>query len=165
MSARLACVSPREAAPRARNDVWEHPTRFPLEFSFVRSANTAARFFLVICAIVAASCHHDLTAIGSVASVTVSPNTFSLLVGDTATVKPSALDANGLIVTNVAVTWTSADTTIATVSGVGLVTAKKLGKVNIVATAGGASGIAMVTVVAALPPSISSITGPRTVSR
>jgi alpha-tubulin suppressor-like RCC1 family protein len=152
------CAAPHEASPRAGHDAWEHPTRFPLEFFFVRSATLAARCFLLVGAIVAASCHHDVTKVTPVASVYVTPTNISLLVGDTVTVTASESDANGLVLTGQSVTWSSSDTAIAVVNSGGLVTGRKVGSVSIVATSGNVAGIAKISVVAALPPSISSIT-------
>jgi alpha-tubulin suppressor-like RCC1 family protein/uncharacterized protein YjdB len=143
---------------RAGSGAWEELTRFPLEFSFVRSATLAARCLLIFGAIATASCHKSVTSVTPAASVFVSPTTTSLLVGDTLTFKASETDASGIILTGLSVTWSSADTTIAVVNSAGLVTARKVGTVNITATSGTASGFAKVSVVAALPPSISSIT-------
>jgi alpha-tubulin suppressor-like RCC1 family protein len=124
----------------------------------VRSANTAARCLLIVAAVAAASCHHDLTGVSAVASELVAPTVVSLLVGDTITITHSEEDASGIVLTGRAATWASSDTTVATVTGAGLVTALKLGKVLITATSGAATGVCTLTVVAALPPSISSIT-------
>lgn len=152
------CADPHEASPREGHDAWKHLTRFPLEFFFVRFATFAARCFLIVGAVVAASCHHDLTNSAPVASVYVTPTNISLLVGDTITLTASESDANGLVVVGPTATWTSSDTTIAVVAASGLVTARKLGSVSIVATSQGITGSSKVSVVAALPPSISSIT-------
>ncbi len=152
------CADPHEASPRDRNDAWDHLTRFPLEFSFVRFATSAARSLLIVGAVLAASCHKDITAISKVASVFLQPTNVSLLVGDTLTIVASESDINGIILTGVTPTWTSSDTTIAVVSTSGVVTARKVGSVSIVATAGSGAATAKVSVVSALPPSISSIT-------
>ncbi|MFI5231028.1 MAG: Ig-like domain-containing protein [Gemmatimonadales bacterium] len=124
----------------------------------MRSAPLAARCFLIAGAVFAASCHHDATAITQVASISLSPTNVSLLVGDTLTIAASESDAHGIVLTGVTPTWTSGDTTIAVVSTSGLVTARKVGSVSITATAGSGATSAKITVVAALPPSISSIT-------
>jgi len=152
------CASPHEASPREGFDAWEYLTRFPLEFFFVRFATLAARSFLIIGAVVTASCHHDLTNTTPVASVFLVPTNISLLVGDTVTITASESDINGIVLTGRSVTWSSSDTTIAVVNSGGLVTARKVGSVNINATSGTAVGTAKLAVVAALPPSISSIT-------
>jgi alpha-tubulin suppressor-like RCC1 family protein len=124
----------------------------------VRFASSAARCLLIVGAIVSASCHKDLTATSSVASVFVTPTNISLLIGDTITIVASESDINGIIVTGANVTWASSDTTLAIVNSIGLVTARKVGTVSITATSGVGVGIAKISVVAALPPSISSIT-------
>ncbi len=125
----------------------------------MRLANSAARSFLIIGAVIGAACHHDLTNNSSVATVSIAPNNFSLLVGDTVTLIATESDANGLVVSNTTVTWASSDTTIATVnSGSGLVKGLKVGSVNITGTTGVAVGTAHVSVVPALPASISAIT-------
>lgn len=124
----------------------------------MRSATFAARFFLIAGAIIAASCHHDTTAISQVASISLSPTNVSLLVGDTITIAASESDASGIVLTGVTPTWTSSDTTVAVVNSFGLVTARKVGSVSITASAGTGATSAKITVVAALPPSISSIT-------
>ena len=79
----------------------------------------------------------------AVESVTLSPTTLSMNVGDeekiTATVSPTnATDKN--------VTWTSSNNDVATVSASGTVTAKAKGTATITATAGGKSAPCAVTV-------------------
>jgi uncharacterized protein YjdB len=61
----------------------------------------------------------------------------------------TVLDAAGNTLTDRAVTWTSSNADIATVSALGIVTAVAPGTANIVATSGGRSGSAVITV---LPP-------------
>lgn len=80
-------------------------------------------------------------------SVTVSPaastmRSFGETVGLTAAVR----DQNGQAMPNAAVTWTTGDPTVATVSGDGLVTATGNGATGVTASAGAASGTAEVTV-------------------
>lgn len=151
------CVPPHQASPREGDDAWEHLTKFPLEFYFVRFATRAARSLLIVGAMVGASCHHDVTNVSPVASIFLTPTNVSLLVGDTLTIAASFSDLNGLVLTGRTATWTSSDTTVAVVNSAGTVTARKLGSASIVASNGTATGTAKVAVVAALPPSISAI--------
>src|SRR6266853_328242 len=82
-----------------------------------------------------------------VASVTVSPATASLTVGQTAQLTATPKDANGNPLTGRTITWSSSDNTIATVSGSGLVTGVGPGgPVTITATSEGQSGTAAVNV-------------------
>ena len=129
-----------------------------LEFYFVRFANSAARSLLLAGAVLIAACHKDVTNTVNVASVFLSPTNISLLVGDTVTIAASESDINGIVLAPQPVKWTSSDTTIAVVGASGIVTARKVGSVSITAVSGTASGVSKITVVAALPPSISSIT-------
>lgn len=154
----LVSAAPHEASLREVNDAREHLTKFPLEFFFVRFATLAARSFVIVGAILAASCHHDVTnASSNVASIFLTPTNISLLVGDTVTIVPSYEDKNGIVLTGVSSNWTSSDTTVAVVSSGGTVTARKIGSVSISAITGTAVGTSKISVVAALPPSISAI--------
>ena len=78
-------------------------------------------------------------------SVTVSPSTASIAEGATQQFTASANDARG---NPVPITWSSSDTTIATINSSGLATASssKSGTVTITATGGGKSGTASLTV-------------------
>ena len=66
-----------------------------------------------------------------VAGVELSPSTAALLPGDTLRIMASAVDANGHAVAGAAFTWTTSDTTIATVDTTGLVTARGPGAVTV----------------------------------
>src|SRR5438309_4671796 len=81
-----------------------------------------------------------------VASVAVSPATASLSVGQTAQLTATPKDANGNPLIGRAVTWSTTNGSVATVSATGLVTAAGAGSATITATSEGKSGTASVTV-------------------
>src|SRR5438093_3520891 len=80
------------------------------------------------------------------ASLTVSPASVSLQSGQTAQLTATARDASGNPLPGRVMAWSSSDTTIAKVSGSGLVTAKAAGSANVTATSEGQSGTAAITV-------------------
>jgi uncharacterized protein YjdB len=86
-----------------------------------------------------------------VATVAVSPGTASVTVGNATTLSATVTDANGAVVPNASVAWSSNNTTVADVSG-GTVTAKAVGTATITASSGGQSGTATITVTAAPTP-------------
>ena len=80
-------------------------------------------------------------------TIAVTPDTVVLTaLGQTAQLTAQVLDQGGRVMDGVPVTWLSAETTVATVNGSGLVTAVGNGAVTVTATAGEASGQAHVTV-------------------
>ena len=81
-----------------------------------------------------------------VASVTVSPSTNPLFIGQNVQLTTTVKDQNGTTVTNRVVTWTSSDDAVATVNATGRVTAVGPGAATITATSEGKSGTASVTV-------------------
>ncbi len=90
-----------------------------------------------------------------VASVTVSPATAGLLVGATTQLSATTKDSAGNALTGRTITWASSNTTTATVSATGLVTAKAAGSTTITATSEGKSGTSTVTVTLAPVASVS----------
>lgn len=93
-----------------------------------------------------------------VATVTVSPATPSVTVGQTAQLTATPKDANGSVLVGRVVTWASGNAAVATVSSSGLVTGVTAGSDTITATSEGKSGTAAITVTAP------SVTVPGTVS-
>jgi uncharacterized protein YjdB len=91
----------------------------------------------------------------AVVSIVVSPDSATVILGDTQTFAAEPEDASGKVVTGVAIVWASADTTMAVVSQKGVVTARSVGSVRIGASAEGVNGYATVTV-APLP--VASVT-------
>jgi trimeric autotransporter adhesin len=85
----------------------------------------------------------------TVAQITLSPLTPTVLAGQNVTLSAQLKDAAGNAVTGQGVLWTTSDATIATVSG-GVVTTIKPGAVTITATSGTASSNTTVTVVPAV---------------
>ena len=82
----------------------------------------------------------------TVATVTVTATVPSpFFVGATVQASAVSKDGGNNTLTGFTVTWTSSDTTVATVSATGLITAKKAGSAVITATAGGKSGTLTVT--------------------
>ena len=81
-----------------------------------------------------------------VATVTVSPASASVQAGQTVQLTATPQDANGNPLTGRAVTWSSSNTTVASVSSSGLVTGNVAGSATITATSEGQSGTAAITV-------------------
>src|SRR5206468_4102752 len=81
-----------------------------------------------------------------VASVTVSPSTASVPVGQTVQLTATPKDASGNPLSGRPVSWGSSNTAVATVSGSGVVTGVTAGAATITATSEGQSGTATITV-------------------
>ncbi len=81
-----------------------------------------------------------------VASVSVSPATQTLSVGQTATLVSRVADASGAVLNGRTVTWATDRASVATVSATGVVTAVATGTARITATSEGRSGSAVITV-------------------
>ena len=81
-----------------------------------------------------------------VAAVVVTPTAAALQSGQTAQLTASPQDAGGAALSGRAITWSSANTAVASVNAGGLVTAKAAGSTTITATSEGQSGAASVSV-------------------
>ena len=107
----------------------------------------------------------DVTVSGcqaSVASITLSPASVNLQVGQTTQLTATLHDANGTVLSGRTVTWSSDNSAVATVSGTGLVAAASAGSATITALSEGKSGTAGVTVSSVPVASVS--VSPSTVS-
>jgi uncharacterized protein YjdB len=91
-----------------------------------------------------------IAVLGTVTSVTVTLNYAGVVAGQTIDAQAVALDATRSAVANRPVTWSTSDTTVATVTADGFVSTLAVGTVSIVATVDGKSGTALVVVQA--PP-------------
>jgi hypothetical protein len=87
-----------------------------------------------------------------VASVTVSPPTAGVAVGQTVPLMATPKDAAGNSLTGRVITWVSSNSGIASVNTTGLVTGVVVGSATITATSEGQSGTAAITVTALPPP-------------
>ncbi len=83
----------------------------------------------------------------AVASVVVTPDSTSIEVGSTQTYAASTRDASGNTLSGRAITWTTADAAVATVSATGVVTGVGSGTTTVSATSEGVTGGATVVVV------------------
>src|SRR5882672_2272045 len=81
-----------------------------------------------------------------VASVTVSPASASIQQGQTVQLTATPKDANGTALTGRVVTWSSSNTSVASVNAGGLVTSGVAGSATITATSEGQSGTSAITV-------------------
>jgi len=117
----------------------------------------AASGFAMVAALVLSGCAGDSGGTGpcTAASVTVSPLSASLTVGET---QQFQAQVNATCSGAPAATWTSSAPAVATVTPGGLVTAVAPGTASMTATSGSASGSSTLTVVAAGPAPVASVT-------
>ncbi|SOD02107.1 Ig-like domain (group 2) [bacterium JGI 053] len=92
-----------------------------------------------------------------VARVVVGPDSLVLIAGATGDLNAVAYDAEGHVLTGYAVTWTSSDSTVATVGAAGGVTAVSPGSARVTATVEGVSGVATVRVVPPPPVRVARV--------
>jgi trimeric autotransporter adhesin len=115
-------------------------------------------WYLVALAFMAA-CGSSITAdeptASEVAEIVVAPLTASVTVGGELPMQAAVRDASGQLVTGAVVVWTVQDSTVATVSTTGIVTARAVGSTQVAASANGVSGIASVRVI---PEPVASVT-------
>jgi len=87
-----------------------------------------------------------ITVIAPVSSVTVQPDSVSVIIGNTSALTATVKDAGGNALTGRAVTWKSSNEGVATVDGSGVVTGVAAGTATVTATSEGKSGSAKVVV-------------------
>ena len=83
-----------------------------------------------------------------VATIAIAPPSVTMAIGMVGTMQATLRSSSGSVITGVNVTWTSSNTTVATITSTGQVTARSVGSTTITASADGKSGTAMVFVVA-----------------
>ena len=114
---------------------------------------------LVSLMVLLAACGGDAAGPGGgpdpVATVLVSPNTATLMVGTTVQLSVALKNAAAEVLAGRPVRWRSSDDNAATVTATGLVTAKAAGPVTITASSEGQSGSATVTII---PVPVASVT-------
>ena len=110
---------------------------------------------LAVAVLAAAYSCKDVTPPASVGAVSIEPQTMVLLIGQSRQLTAITKDAHNTTLTGRALAWSSSDTTKATISVSGLLTAVAAGSATITATSEGISGTASVTV--SLVP-VSSVT-------
>jgi uncharacterized protein YjdB len=91
------------------------------------------------------------------ASVAVSPTTLAMLPGDTARVSAVVKDANGNVLANRGVNWSSSNAAVASVAATGTVTAVAAGSATITAQVDGVTATTTVTVSAPPPAPVASV--------
>ena len=103
--------------------------------------------FLLMGAILLQGCGGGSNSSSTVASITVSPTSGSVSVNGDQTFTATALDSNGQTVTGQTFTWTSSNTTVASITSAGVATGLTAGSSQITAsTAGVTSTAATLTV-------------------
>jgi len=100
------------------------------------------------------SCSSSTSPNGPVASVTVTPPADTIAVGTTTTLQATVMSPGGHALSGQHVFWNTGKASVATVSDAGVVTGLAQGTAQVAASAGGASGIATITV---LPPRVASV--------
>ncbi len=120
---------------------------------------TIAAAVVVLAAVAATSgCERSLAPTGDhstpVASVTVSPASASVPVGQTVQLTATPLDSNGSPLVGRTVSWSTSNPTVAAVDGNGVVAGRAADTATITATSEGKTGTCAVTVTAAPPGSV-----------
>ena len=90
--------------------------------------------------------------------IEVTPSTASREVGETVQLSAAVKDAEGVLLSGFAVTWSSSATNVASVSSSGLVTAVTIGTAVISATSGSKTGVSTINVIPPPPDPVASVT-------
>jgi acid phosphatase len=120
--------------------------------SFTSKDRSVATATFVLVAILVSSCEHHLPPsppgldTTAVASVTVSPSSPTVRVGQAVQLTATPKDASGAPLAGRVVTWATSDSGVARVSTTGLVTGRAAGSPTITATSEGKSGTSAITV-------------------
>jgi uncharacterized protein YjdB len=93
----------------------------------------------------------------SIASISLSPSALQLQVGGSQQLQATVRDAGGNLVSNAAVSWSSSNPGVASVSATGLASAVGAGSAVITATSSGVSSAASVSVANPPPAAVSSV--------
>jgi phosphatidylinositol-3-phosphatase len=123
--------------------------------SFKQTSRCVAAATVALVAALTASCKTTATAPvpppGAVASVSVTPLSASVQLGQTLQLTATPKDSRGTQLAGAVVVWSSSDTAVAQVSGAGLVTGRAAGSATVTATSEGKSGTAAITVTSTNP--------------
>ena len=92
---------------------------------------------------------------GGVAEISITPSAPTVILGAQLALQAQVRDANGVQITGASVFWSSADTTVVTISSAGVVTGKGVGSAQVAASSGGQSARTIVTVTSAPVASVS----------
>jgi uncharacterized protein YjdB len=105
---------------------------------------------LIFTLVALTACSRDAVgpASDAVESVIVTPAVSTVSIGAQIGLTAQVLDETGTFIADRPVHWASANESIATVSSSGVVTARKIGTVQVAASTGGRSGLAQITVTA-----------------
>lgn len=113
---------------------------------YLRASARSVSAISALFALGTVACDSNPMAPPAVAVVAITPATATIEPGDTVRFAAVPKDASNSPVQGLIVTWSSSDTTVATVSSAGLVRGVAAGQAKIVATIGGRAGSASVTV-------------------
>lgn len=94
---------------------------------------------------------------GPLATVTVSAVTTTVSLGSTLQLTAIPKDASGNVISGLSATWTSSNTSVATVSSVGVVSGLAVGSVTITATINGIAGTAGLSVAVIVPTQAATV--------
>jgi len=108
--------------------------------------STRGRYLRIAAALVIVGACNNATESAAVSEIVVQPDTIVIQRGSSVQLTASALDNQGHLITGVAVVFSSSDTTVFTVSNLGVLLARKKGSAHVVVSAGGVAGHVPVTV-------------------
>jgi hypothetical protein len=93
-----------------------------------------------------AACDNNPVALSEAASISASPESMSMIVGEESSVSAHVLDQNGNVLRGAAASWTSSEPSVASVTADGTVTARSAGQTTLTASYGGQAANVSVTV-------------------
>ncbi len=134
------------------------PHKLARRLALLNDRAIAAAVVVLVAVAATSSCERPVAPTGDhstpVASVTVSPPSASVPVGQTVQLTATPLDSNGSPLVGRTVSWSTSNPTVAAVDGNGVVAGRAADTATITATSEGKTGTCAVTVTAAPPGSV-----------